>query len=216
VAISSHPREFVGIVLAALATLTIFINALFLQHGPHPAPIFASRHLLAPQQLTPRIATPQPEPAAQARMQIVAEIQHELALRGFYDGAVDGVWGAKTDTATRDFLAAANLKLNPDAGDALLHAIVTSNIKAPANHASPAPVRNDPIAELLAPSKRMLAVQRALADFGYGQIKPTGVAGPETQGAIEKFERDHRMPVTGQVSDALVRALSAMTGRPLE
>ena len=40
-------------------------------------------------------------------------------------------------------------------------------------------MRNDPIAELIAPSQRVLAVQRALADFGYGQIKPTGVVGPE-------------------------------------
>ena len=77
-------------------------------------------------------------------------------------------------------------------------------------------MRNDPIAELIAPSSRVLAVQRALADYGYGQIKPTGVAGPDTQAAIEKFERDHRLPVTGQVSDGLVRELSAMTGRPLE
>jgi peptidoglycan hydrolase-like protein with peptidoglycan-binding domain len=205
VAISNHPREFVGIVLAGAATMAIFVNALFLQHGPHPAPIFAPRHQSAVQEMAP-----------QARMRIISEIQRELARRGFYDGAVDGVWGARTDTATRDFLAAANLKLDPDAGDALLRAIVTSNVKAPAGHAGATPARNDPIAELLAPSSGVLAVQRALADYGYGQIKPTGVAGPETQTAIEKFERDHRLPVTGQMSDDLVRALSVMTGRPLE
>lgn len=207
VAIAEHPREFVGIVLAVAATVTIFVNALFLQHGPHPAPIFASRHLLPP---------PAQEPALQARMQVISDIQRALAQRGFYDGAIDGVWGARTDTATRDFLAAANLKLNLDAGDQLLRAIVTSNVKAASGRASAAPARNDPIAELLAPSSRVLAVQRALADYGYGQIKPTGVAGPDTKAAIEKFERDHRLPVTGQVSDGLVRELSAMTGRPLE
>ena len=62
----------------------------------------------------------------------------------------------------------------------------------------------------------MLAVQRALADFGYGQIKPTGLYDPDTHAAIERFERDRRLPVTGQVSDDLVRELSAVTGRPLE
>lgn len=219
-AISEHPREFVGIVLAACATLAIFVNALFLQHGPHPAPIFASRPMLAPQQpvARPRLIEPQtiaPDPAPQARAQTISDIQRELARRGFYDGAVDGVWGAKTDAATRDFLATAGLKLNPDAGDALLRAIVASNVKAPARTNAPA-VRNDPIAELIAPTKRMLAVQRALADYGYGQIKPTGIAGPDTKAAIEKFERDHRLPVTGQISDTLVRELAAMTGRPLE
>jgi peptidoglycan hydrolase-like protein with peptidoglycan-binding domain len=75
---------------------------------------------------------------------------------------------------------------------------------------------NDPIAELLAPSQRVLAVQKALADFGYGQIRPTGVAGPDTKAAIEKFERDHHMPVTGQISDRLLRDLGTMTGRALD
>ena len=35
-AIVQHPREFVGIVMAAAATLTIFVNALFLQQDPKP------------------------------------------------------------------------------------------------------------------------------------------------------------------------------------
>jgi peptidoglycan hydrolase-like protein with peptidoglycan-binding domain len=61
-----------------------------------------------------------------------------------------------------------------------------------------------------------MAAQRALADFGYGQIKATGVYDPETRSAIEKFERDHHLPVTGQMSDRLMRELGAMTGRPLE
>ena len=62
-------------------------------------------------------------------------------------------------------------------------------------------MRNDPIAELIAPSKQVLAIQRALADFGYGQIKPTGVYDRGDARAIEKFERDRRLPVTGQISD---------------
>ena len=62
----------------------------------------------------------------------------------------------------------------------------------------------------------MIAVQRALADYGYGQIKPTGIVDAETQAAIEKFERERKLPVTGQVSDRVARELAAMTGRPLE
>ncbi|RDV02415.1 peptidoglycan-binding protein [Undibacter mobilis] len=81
---------------------------------------------------------------------------------------------------------------------------------------SPQPARRDPIAELIAPSPRVLAIQRALADFGYGQIKPTGNFDAATRVAIEKFERDRKLPVTGQISERFVRELSAMTGRPLE
>lgn len=221
--INRHPREFVGIVMATVAVFVIVINALFLQKGPHPAPIFATRPLLKQEMLIapphssvvqPNIA---PDSAAQSRAQLIADIQRELGRRGFYDGAVDGIWGAKTDTATRDFVQAAGLKVNPEAGDSLLRAIVTSNAKAQSGRAaSPEPAQNDPIAELIAPSKRVLAIQRALADFGYGQIKPTGAYDPDTRTAIERFERDHRLPVTGQISDRFVRELAAMTGRPLE
>jgi peptidoglycan hydrolase-like protein with peptidoglycan-binding domain len=222
-AISRHPREFVGVLMTTVAIFAIFINALFLQHGPHPAPIFATRPPVT--QITP-VALPRPRAVAPAaapttvarsQAQIIGDIQRELARKGFYDGAVDGIWGAKTDTAARDFVQAAGLKINADASESLLHAIATSNAKAPSGRAAmPAPVRNDPIAELIAPTKQVLAIQRALADFGYGQINPTGVYDPETKEAIEKFERDRRLPVTGQISDQLVRDLAAMTGRPLE
>jgi hypothetical protein len=84
------------------------------------------------------------------------------------------------------------------------------------NTAAPRPEnRPDPIADLLEPSNRTVAVQRALAEFGYGQIKPTGTVGPDTKAAIEKFERERKLPVTGQVSDRLVRELSALKGSPL-
>jgi peptidoglycan hydrolase-like protein with peptidoglycan-binding domain len=220
-AISQHPREFVGVVMATIATLTIVINALFLQKGPHPAPIFATRPLLQHEAaIPPRVQGVQPnaaiETSALARTQMIASIQRELVRKGFYDGPADGIWGSKTDIAVRDFAQAAGVKINPEASDGLLRAITTSNARAAAaaTAADPAPV--DPIARLIAPSKRVTAIQRALSDFGYGQIKPTGLFDPETKTAIEKFERDHRLPVTGQISDRLVRELAAMTGRPLE
>ncbi len=222
-AISRHPREFVGILMATVATFAIFINALFMQQGPHPAPIFTTRPPVA--QATPavlprpRVVAPAAAPATVARSQaqIVGDIQRELSHKGFYDGAVDGIWGAKTDAAARDFMQASGLKINVEANENLLHAIVTSDaVPQGGRAAAPAPARNDPIAALIAPTKRTLAIQRALADFGYGQIRPTGVFDAGTKEAIEKFERDRRLPVTGQISDDLVRELSAMTGRPLE
>src|SRR6266702_4139322 len=58
------------------------------------------------------------------------------------------------------------------------------------------------------------AVQRALTEYGYAQLKPTGTMGSDTQAAIQRFERDRKLPVTGQVSDRMVRELSAMIGHP--
>jgi peptidoglycan hydrolase-like protein with peptidoglycan-binding domain len=220
--ISRHPREFVGTLIATVAILAIVINAVFLQAGPHPAPIFATRPLRT--EGTP-VASPRapaqsnmaPEITARSRTQLIANIQRELGRKGFYDGAADGVWGAKTDAATRDFVQATSAKVNPEASDSLLRAIVAFNAKAQSGRAtSSEPARNDPITEMITPSKRVIAIQRALADFGYGQIKPSGTYDPDTRSAIEKFERDHRLPVSGQITDRFVRELAAMTGRPLE
>ena len=226
-AIGEHPREFVALIMSAIAVFGIVTNALFLQKGPHPAPIFATRPLL-PQEMTlaPRLHT-QSAPAAdtgnQARLQLIANIQRELTRKGFYDGPADGIWGSKTDTAVRDFIQAAGLKINAEPSDALLRTISTSNAKPPSTASVPNAAA-DPIARLIAPStaplvapsKRITAVQRALADFGFGQIKPTGVLDADTRAAVEKFERERRLPIDGQISDRLVRELAGMTGRPLE
>jgi peptidoglycan hydrolase-like protein with peptidoglycan-binding domain len=76
--------------------------------------------------------------------------------------------------------------------------------------------RNDSMIEPAAASARVIAVQRALAEFGYGQIKPSGTVDTDTQRAIERFERERKLPLTGQVSDRVVRELAAATGRPLD
>jgi peptidoglycan hydrolase-like protein with peptidoglycan-binding domain len=233
-----HPREFVGFVMASIAMVSISTNALFLQKGPHPAPIFATRPVIQQQAaVAPPQAKPQPvavqstmAPATTApatiapanpaldspaltREHYIVNIQRELNRRGFYDGAADGIWGGKTDYAVRDFIQSTGVRLNPEPGELLLRAILSSGAKS---NKPVAPVRSDPIANLIAPEPRVLAIQRALSDFGYGQIKPTGQYDPETKAAIEKFERDRRLPVTGQLSDRFVRELAAMTGRPLE
>ena len=217
--ITRHPREAVGIATAVVATLTIFANALFLQHGPHPAPIFATQALAKQEAALPRHRPVTPAAVARSQAQVTSDIQRELSRRGFYGGAVDGIWGAKTDAAARDFVQAAGLTLNPEPSESLLRTLSASNTKAASGQAAvptPAPAHNDRIAAMVAPSKRVLAIQRALADFGYGQIKPTGAYDQETRSAIEKFQRDRRLPVDGQISDRFVRELAAMTGRPLE
>jgi peptidoglycan hydrolase-like protein with peptidoglycan-binding domain len=174
-----------------------------------------------------------PAPAPQRTPgDIITDIQRELARRGFYEGAIDGLYGPRTDAAIRDFERAAGFKPSVQPNEALLAAIVRAPAKlakgpsAAAPSVPPAPVRNDPGIEHSAPtpapapapkpSKRVLALQRALADYGYGQIRPTGILDAETQAAIEKFERERRLPVTGQASPRVARELAAMTGRPLE
>ncbi|MBV1696737.1 MAG: peptidoglycan-binding protein [Hyphomicrobiales bacterium] len=81
--------------------------------------------------------------------------------------------------------------------------------------------RHDPIADLIGtqvstPSARVSAVQRVLSSFGYGQMRASGIVDEPTRSAIEKFESEHKMPVTGRVSDRLMAELAAMIGHPVE
>jgi hypothetical protein len=80
--------------------------------------------------------------------------------------------------------------------------------------------RNDPIADLIGSSvatpSRVIAVQRVLSAYGYGQIRPSGVLDEPTSAAIEKFEGEHKLPLTGRLSDRLLRDLASMAGHPLE
>ena len=69
---------------------------------------------------------------------------------------------------------------------------------------------------MLSASHRVIALQRALAQYGYGQLKPTGIVDADTRAAIEKFERERKLPVTGQASDRVVKELAGLTGRPLD
>ena len=154
--------------------------------------------------------------------EIINDIQRELSRRGYYDGVIDGLYGPKTDAAIRDFEQAAALKPSTEPNEALLQSILRAPAKlvrttiAATVGALPAQTPSEAAGERSTASKRVIALQRALAEYGYGQIKPSGIIDAETQAAIEKFERERRLPITGQASDRLVRELAAMTGRPLE
>lgn len=61
-------------------------------------------------------------------------------------------------------------------------------------------------------SPRVMEIQKALARLGYGPIRIDGVFGAATEEAIQRFERDRRLPVTGQMSDRVIRELTAVSG----
>jgi len=223
-ALGGNPADAIGIFILVIATGAILVNALYRQPGPHPAPIFSIKPRPVASEPTggvvpalprarPDAGVPKPEAGVRPRADIIADIQRELSRRGLYDGPVDGAIGPKTDAAIRDFETAAKLKVTGEPSEDVLRAIRNAPLKT--EIAAPRP-RPDPIAELIAPAPRVVAVQRALNDYGYGPVKVTGNFGAETVSAIQKFERDRKLPVTGQISPRLLRELAALTGRPLE
>jgi peptidoglycan hydrolase-like protein with peptidoglycan-binding domain len=83
--------------------------------------------------------------------------------------------------------------------------------------------RSDPIADLIHPQKTasavqppLSAVQRALNEYGYGPVRASGVYDDATRAAITRFEKDHNLPPTGQVTARFRHELSVATGRALD
>jgi hypothetical protein len=178
------PKDLVAGLIAFAAVSAIISNALFMQAGRHPSPMFGST-VVMPLSSQP-VVNPLPRPRPL-----------DAAARS---PALDSSLFENKPVETKP-------RVEPPAKAA------SASPRAAA--AAPVVVR-DPVGDLITSTRRVSAVQRALTEYGYGQLKTTGNIGPETQAAIQKFERERKLPVTGQMSERLVRELSAMTGRPIE
>jgi peptidoglycan hydrolase-like protein with peptidoglycan-binding domain len=105
----------------------------------------------------------------------------------------------------------------PRAGDPMTNLVIKATTPTPAPSVVAVARPPAPIPAQQSPAARRLAgVQRALSEYGYGNLKITGTMSGETQSAIQTFERQRKMPVTGQVSDRLLRELAAAIGHPVE
>jgi putative peptidoglycan binding protein len=197
------PKDMLAGLLAFAAASAIIANALFLQHGPHPAPMFGS--VVHFPQGNPASVSPLPRPRpAEAD---AASMEPRLADPRPSEWRLADV--RATDPRSIDPLGTLVKATTPGAlqpGTAAA-ASSTSIVLRPPAPVPPAPVTG---------SRRVAAVQRVLTEYGYGQLRATGTIGPDTQAAIRKFETDRRLPVTGQVSDRLVHELAAMTGHPVD
>jgi hypothetical protein len=193
------PKDVLAGLLAAAAICAIVANALFLQAGRHPSPMFGGSVVTLP---APQAAVASPLPRPRPAEAEPPEIR-PVEVRGAEPRHVE-IRSADPKGDSR----------NPDPMTNLVVKSTGAPAAAPANVARPpAPV---PATAPGAGARRVAAVQRALTQYGYGQLKPTGAVGADTQTAIAKFERDRKLPVTGQMSDRLVRELTTMIGHPID
>jgi hypothetical protein len=179
------PKDMIACALALAAIVAIIGNALLMQAGRHPAPIFGAVTTL------PAVASASAGPLPRPR-----PVEADAPLPEI----------RPADPRTADPLT--NLVKTTSTVPA-----TTANIPRPPMTV-PVSTRVDSVP--VSGSHRVAAVQRALTEYGYGQLKPTGVAGSDTQAAIQKFEKARKLPVTGQVSDRLVRELASQIGHPVE
>ena len=202
------PKDMLAGALAFTAVGAILANALFLQAGRHPSPMFGSSVVTL---LAPAVANPLPRPRPvelAARPAEPAPVEAKpVEVRSADPKATDPMTNLVVKSTSPAPAAVPNVA-NPSAKPNNVAAVAPSSVVRP-----PAPI---PASSQAAGARRIASVQRALTEYGYGQLKPTGAVGADTQAAITKFERDRKLPVTGQMSDRLVKELTAMTGRPID
>lgn len=211
-----RPIDAMAGLVAAAGVVTILVNALALQQGRHPAPLF--RDAAAPRPATTsQVATPLP-----ARDALVADIQEALIARGYLDGPADGMFGAKTATAISAFEEAHQLPSTGAVSERLLAAVLAAPSRPKAQGpATPAPTppsaRTAPATTgSVASPSRLMAVQRALAKLGYGPVAIDGKMGSATRAAITNFELNRRLPVTGEPNPQTLKALRSLSGMEIE
>ena len=196
------PKDMVAGLLAFTAAGAIIANALFLQHGPHPAPMFGSVVHIPPVGSSGiSLLLPRPRPheadASPAEPRLAEIKPSELRL--------------------------SDIRAEPKSGDPLGNLVKATTVAPPSSSVvATAPSANVPRPPAPVPpvqvtgSRRVAAVQRVLTEYGYGQLRANGTIGADTQAAIQKFERERKLPITGQMSDRLVRELTAMIGHPID
>ncbi|MBP1180816.1 peptidoglycan-binding domain-containing protein [Methylobacterium sp. PvR107] len=190
----TRPGTVLGSLVAVGAAAFVCVNALGYQAGRHPAPIL------------PKLAqkAPPPRDAAPAAKEPVRDVARDPA-RPEPDRAATP---APAKSASRDAI-----------GD-LIHADETTASvtpkASPRAAAKPAASKeaSKEASKTAKPEKEtdpILRAQKALSKLGY-PIKADGAMGPGTRAAIEKFERNAKLPVTGEASGRTLRELVTRAG----
>lgn len=228
----AKPGRNSALALCTAVTVLVAVNATYLQTGKHPAPLFQTRApggqlaaLMHREVRTVPDGTDLRYPPLVADRALVSEVQSLLAMKGFYQGRVDGVDGPETRAAIADYERGIDVSPTGEPSVRLLSRMRMDQIikdevvplpeRAPASNPDGAEPTIGELAALpiSAPdiqpevSEQVLSVQNAMNIFGYGPIVADGVFGENTSAAIRRFEMNQGMAITGQISDDLVLRL---------
>ncbi len=187
-----NPAMSGGLMVMAITAMAIMSNALFLQAGRHPEPLFATRPAAVAQaparasvplphpreQLPAAMAAPAPNaavaptaaaPAAvDANKVLVTAVQRELARLGIYTGTIDGLSGPRTKAAVSSWQTAAGITVTGEPTPELLVAMrKPAAIAPPAAAPVPAAVNEaastDQVAAAVARAEELEREQAAIA-----------------------------------------------------
>lgn len=220
-----NPVAAGGAVVMGLTACLIIANAVGLQPGRHPAPLFSTRE--RPESLLlPEPDGRRPGLKVQEISTLVLDVQISLRKLGLYEGPLDGLNGPATERAIRAFERKAGQVETGEASEALL-ALVLMHGDVPAEALTPMPrakpgfagtiadyQSNRPAAEVDS-DPALIKLQQALSDYGYGPLTADGVMGSNTSDAIKRFELDNALPLTGEPGPKVIKRLEMLSGRSL-
>ncbi|HXW71306.1 MAG TPA: peptidoglycan-binding protein [Methylocella sp.] len=179
------------IVFFTAAAIAIPINALLWQKARHPAPLFGKAN-----------SSPPPKPARISEVAPVPVPRRQPAAAVSPDDKQIEKLLEQTAPAEPEMLPP-KPRRDVDSPSMPGGKALRPLMAAPPNQASrgAAPV----------PEKAITLAQRALMKLGF-VLRPDGIMGDETRTAIEGFQRNHKLPVTGKLTPALERQLSLEAG----
>jgi hypothetical protein len=214
------PKDTLACALAFTAVSAIVANALCLQAGRHPSPMFGSVVTMTAAG-SPASPLPRPRPVVADETVLEPRLGDPKSFEPRPSEPRPSE-PKRPEPKPSEAKPLESRTAEPKAADPLANLVKATGASAPAAPSGilrpPAsiPVASHNEAAASSGPRRVAAVQRALTQYGYGQLKPTGTAGSDTQAAIKKFERERKIPVTGHISDRLVHELTAMIGHPID
>ncbi len=205
-------RTLVTLACGAIV-LSFTSNLLFMQNGPHPAPLFAKQDakpaeqgVRPAQQVLAQRSEPAPRIIAASPSSQINEAVPPMPPSAPRSAPVSIVPAPPVRAAEQPKTAARQPDFDP-----IAQFLRSGVAQAPTTTASTSPSATAPNA---ADIKRVAAAQRALAKLGQ-KIDADGVMGPGTRAAIQRFERENTLPVTGELGVRTVKALSARASIPI-
>ena len=209
--VTRYPAMVLGGASFIVALSFISANALWYQHGHHPAPIFQTRDPDDPTAFMGSGASEaQPEVVTTFRIERGDDAAAEA--RAPDPAPTSAVPPKQTPPATSDDIAAM-IATDPvssvvpaerpsDVGsgqgiDPVAAAILKAEGQLPAQ---PAAVSADLV----------MKIQRGLTNLAYSDIKVDGVAGEQTRKAIRHFQKHYRLPQTGEPSQDVLKKMKSI------
>ena len=229
------PLLLAGAVASLMVIVAIVTNATVMQPGAHPSPLFetrAERQPARPVEETKvadaRTQTTAPKKAVQktAADEVLREVQSALAVRGYYAGKVDGLYGSRTRGAITAFQRDHSVTVDGKPSVRLLTRILMSASAQPAavpipkeqelaRAATPEPKRAAaPAVRKEVPSGLVARIQSGLRAYGYDDLAVDGKMGQHTATAIQRFQLDYGMKITGEPSAKVLEKLQEIGALP--